>query len=103
MRFFCLTFQLAVALALCVVGRAQSVAPRFYSVPGADAPELAAWGSYSVGVRTLALVNPGQIDILNFDKQTGKAPLYDRALTVEVWYPATIPQGTQEQTIYQSI
>ncbi len=103
MRFSCLTIHLAMALALWVPGHAQSSSPRFFSVPGADAPELAARGSYSVGVRTLALVNHGQIDILNFDKETGKAPLYDRALTVEIWYPASIPPGMQELTIYPSV
>ncbi len=56
-----------------------------------DAPELAAYGSYSVGVRTLELVNPDQIDILKIDPAAPKPdvlPTYDRALTVEVWYPS---------------
>jgi predicted dienelactone hydrolase len=73
----------------------------FYSVPPVDAPELAPRGQYSVGVRTVELHNAGQVDILNFDKATGKAPLYDRPLTVEVWYPATIPAGQQELTTYE--
>jgi dienelactone hydrolase len=67
-----------------------------------DAPELAARGKYKVGVRTLQLVNPGQPDILHFDKATGKAPLYDRPLTVEVWYPAIIPAGQTEEATYES-
>ena len=73
----------------------------FFSVPPADAPELAHRGGYGVGVRTIDLTNPGQPDILNFDKQTGKAPLYDRPLKIEVWYPATIPSGTVERTDYE--
>jgi predicted dienelactone hydrolase len=80
--------------------RAQS-AETFFSVPPVDAPELAPRGPYGVGVRTLTLRNPGQPDILNFDKATGKAPLYDRPLTVEVWYPAVIPKGTEERTVYE--
>ena len=71
----------------------------FFSVPPADAPELAPRGAYQVGVRTLEIKHPGQVDILNFDKATGKAPLYDRPLTVEVWYPAVIPVGQQERTV----
>ena len=55
-------------------------AQTYYSVPPADAPELAARGRFSVGVRTLELVHPGQPDILHFDRATGKAPLYDRPL-----------------------
>jgi hypothetical protein len=51
-----------------------------------DAPELAAPGPNAVGVRTLNLVNKGQIDIVNV--KDGKKPMYDRPLTVEVWYPS---------------
>jgi predicted dienelactone hydrolase len=52
-----------------------------------DAPDLAAHGPLAIGVRTLDLVNPGQIDIVNIED--GKpSPTYDRPLTVEVWYPA---------------
>jgi predicted dienelactone hydrolase len=74
----------------------------YYSVPGVDAPELAKRGKYAVGVRTLEIVNPGQVDILHFDKATGKAPLYDRPLPLEVWYPATIPPGKEQRTTYES-
>jgi predicted dienelactone hydrolase len=96
---------LTACLALLIVGAigwAQSpISPDvFFSVPPADAPELAPRGAYQVGVRTLEIKHPGQIDILNFDKATGKAPLYDRPLTIEVWYPAVIPAGQQERTIY---
>ncbi|MEP7229172.1 MAG: alpha/beta fold hydrolase [Ginsengibacter sp.] len=54
-----------------------------------DAPELALRGGYNVGVRTLTLVHKGQIDILN--SKNGVDLLYDRPLTVEVWYPAVTP------------
>ena len=52
-----------------------------------DAPELAAYGRLSIGVRTLRFVNPGQLDIVKA-KAGEPMPTYDRALTVEVWYPA---------------
>lgn len=77
-------------------------AQTYYSVPPADAPELAARGAYAVGVRTLNLVHRGQPDILHFDKVSGKAPLYDRPLPVEVWYPAMLPGGAREDTEYES-
>jgi len=80
---------------------AQSSPDVFFSVPPADAPELAARGTYAVGVRTVEVKNPGQVDILNFDKSTGKAPLYDRPLTLEIWYPALIPDGKPERTVYE--
>jgi predicted dienelactone hydrolase len=56
---------------------------------GVDAPELAHLGKYAVGVRTLHLVQKAQADVLAFDAAKGAAPLVDRALTVELWYPAT--------------
>jgi len=73
----------------------------FFSVPPVDAPELAPRGEYAVGVRTVEVKNPGQIDILNFNKASGKAPVYDRPLTLEIWYPAMIPDGKQERTVYE--
>jgi predicted dienelactone hydrolase len=77
-------------------------AQEYYSVPGVDAPELARRGRYAVGVRTLQIVHAAQVDILHFDKASGKAPIYDRPLTLEVWYPATIPPGKEERTTYES-
>jgi len=69
--------------------------------PLPDAPELAARGPHKVGVRTLKLVNPGQLDILR--AKDGKAPTYDRSLTVEVWYPAQLPAGQVELTQYEQV
>ncbi|WP_447957287.1 alpha/beta hydrolase family protein [Vreelandella sp. EE7] len=57
-----------------------------------DAPELAAYGEYPVGVRELALVHEDQIDIANVAEDatsTDEMPRYDRSLPVEVWYPAS--------------
>jgi predicted dienelactone hydrolase len=54
-----------------------------------DAPELAAYGQYSIGVKTLKIVNPQQLDILQTDPtKPTKLTRYDRPLTLEVWYPA---------------
>jgi len=69
-----------------------------YGDPLPDAPELAQRGNYNVGVRTLTLVNKEQVDILN--SKNGVAPLYDRPLTVEIWYPAIIPVGKTALTTY---
>ncbi len=51
-----------------------------------DAPELAKFGKLSIGVKTLKLINPKQLDILKA-KAGEPTPSYDRPLTVEVWYP----------------
>ncbi len=91
--------RLALFLAVCAVAGGQT---GYFSVPPVDAPELAARGPEHVGVRTLDIVHTGQVDILGFDKQSGKAPLYDRPLKIEIWYPASIPSGTEEKTVYHS-
>lgn len=58
-----------------------------------DAPELAAYGSYKVGVRPVQVFNPDQVDIVNIDPEADlpdPLPTYDRPLTLEVWYPASL-------------
>ena len=74
-----------------------------------DAPDLAQYGEYAVGVQTLTVTNPKQIDILAITDDT--VPVYDRPLTLEVWYPAqataeastsytvTLRDGTQTATL----
>lgn len=61
-----------------------------------DAPELAAYGDHKIGVTTMTFTNPYQIDVVNTGAE-GDVARYDRALTVEIWYPAsadTTPGGT---------
>ena len=58
-----------------------------------DAPELSARGEYKVGVQTVNLVNPNQVDILN--SKEGKDPTYDRPITIEVWYPASVKKDAK--------
>lgn len=65
---------------------------------GVDAPELARLGPYAVGVRALKLSDPAQPDVLAFDVAKG-APLRDRELGVELWYPAK-PRPGAEREIY---
>jgi predicted dienelactone hydrolase len=96
-----LRFALLTLLCCCCC-LAQPGVGDYASVPPIDAPELAHRGPHSVGVRTLEVVNPGQVNILEFNKETGEAPLYDRPLTLEVWYPAVIPDGQREHTVYKS-
>src|SRR5450631_20482 len=66
---------------------------------GVDAPELAHLGNYPVGVKALHLVQHAQIDVLAFDAAKGAAPLADRALTVDLWYPAR-PQPSSARVVY---
>ena len=57
------------------------------SHPGVDAPQLAALGAFSVGVRTLTLVQHNQADILDINPKTGKKRIDEaRASGVPVVY-----------------
>src|ERR1700722_12998220 len=60
---------------------------------GVDAPQLAPLGQYAVGIKTLHLVQHGQFDVLAPDAAKGSAARPDRALTVELWYPARPAAG----------
>jgi len=59
-----------------------------------SAPELAAFGAHHIGVRTLRVVDDNRPDILN-TKPDGPTARYDRALTLEIWYPANLAAGQQ--------
>ncbi|WP_416237465.1 alpha/beta hydrolase family protein [Sulfitobacter sp. F26169L] len=85
-----------VPVALMAAGAAQAN-PIDTQLP--NAPQLAAYGDFPVGVRQLELVNPDQIDILAIDPAADKPtelPRSDRPLTVEMWYPAA--QGATGST-----
>jgi predicted dienelactone hydrolase len=64
---------------------------------GVDAPELARLGESAVGVRTVALVQRNQEEVLAYDQATGSFPKGNRALTVDLWYPALAAQGVQRE------
>jgi predicted dienelactone hydrolase len=69
-----------------------------------DAPELARYGPFVVGVQTLDVTIPDSIDVLKIDG--APVPRYDRPLTLEVWYPAaqgTVPGGTYRAIIRDGV
>ena len=61
-----------------------------------DAPALASYGPYAIGVRTETVTLPDSIDVLEIDGDD--VPRYDRPLTLEIWYPAAI--GTEAGGTY---
>jgi predicted dienelactone hydrolase len=85
------------AMVACCIGPVVAAEPP--SRYGVDAPELAHLGSYAVGVKTLHFVQHGQTDVLAFDAAKGSAPLVDRALSVELWYPAR-PMPAAPRVVY---
>jgi predicted dienelactone hydrolase len=66
-----------------------------------DAPKLAARGNFKVGVKTIQVVNPNQIDILSSNEE--KTILYDRPLTLEIWYPSILGVDQKEEVIYNQV
>ncbi len=64
-----------------------------------DAPDLASRGSYGVGRRTLEITDSERLDILSYSEDTPE-PRYNRTLTLEIWYPAEIPENRNERTKY---
>ena len=68
---------------------------------GPDAPELADFGEFDIGVRTVEITIPNSIDVLNTPRG-GESVLYDRTLTLEIWYPANL-RGQESGTIYKAV
>ncbi|MCC6991775.1 MAG: hypothetical protein IT181_22425, partial [Acidobacteria bacterium] len=83
-RFALLVHAVACLLAVAPVGARQD--NRIDRVSPV-APELASFGEFAIGVRTLQVVDKNRPDILN-TKDAGPTARYDRPLTLEVWYPA---------------
>ena len=65
-----------------------------------DAPELSPYGAHPVGVRTMTFTDPDRADIVNAPAE-GEVPRADRAITVEVWYPAA--DGTGSVGTYEAL
>ncbi len=65
----------------------------------AGTPLFAPRGKYAIGVRTIEIVNHGQVD-LKAVTENDPRPCYDRKLTVEVWYPAEVEEGTRQLSFY---
>jgi predicted dienelactone hydrolase len=66
------------------------------------APELASYGTYDIGVRTLQVTDRDRPDILN-TRQGEATTRYDRTLTLEIWYPATLAAGQKPGGEYRAI
>ena len=66
-----------------------------------DAPELARFGELAVGVRTVAVTDAERPDVLNM-RNGEDTPLYERSLTLEIWYPAQLSAGQTPGTQYQA-
>ena len=92
---------LMVVVAAAVAGSALAQQNRIDMV-APMAPELASYGKYDIGVRTLQLTDRNRPDILN-TKQGATTARYDRTLTLEIWYPAKLAAGQKPGGEYHVI
>jgi predicted dienelactone hydrolase len=67
-----------------------------------SAPELAAFGAHDIGVRTLTATDKNRPDVLN-TKEGASTARYDRTLTLEAWYPASLSNGQKPGGEYRVI
>ena len=65
----------------------------------AGTPLFAPRGERAIGVRTIEIVNHNQVDLKKVSENNTR-PLYDRKLTVEVWYPAAVEEGIRQLSFY---
>ena len=91
---------LAVAL-IALAGSALAQSNRIDTVTP-SAPELAPYGKYAIGVRTIQATDKNRPDILA-TKEGGPTARYDRTLTLEVWYPAALAAGQKPGGDYRAI
>src|SRR5262245_40152028 len=92
-----LAFLFAVLAAAVVAAQHNRI-----DIVGPTAPELAAYGSHDIGVRTIQVTDTNRPDILNI-KPGGPIVRYDRTLTLEVWYPATLAAGQKPGGAYRTV
>jgi predicted dienelactone hydrolase len=91
---------LAVAL-IALAGTALAQSNRIDTVTP-SAPELAPYGKYTIGVRTIQATDKNRPDILA-TKEGGPTVRYDRTLTLEIWYPAALAAGQKAGGDYHAI
>ena len=95
-RALVLTLVLTAAAggALAQTNRIDTVTP--------SAPELASYGKYAIGVRTIQATDRNRPDILA-TTEGGPTARYARTLTIEVWYPALLAAGQKPGGDYRAI
>jgi predicted dienelactone hydrolase len=67
-----------------------------------DAPELAKFGAHTIGVRTLEIVDANRVDVVNTVSGSDNV-IYDRNLTIEIWYPADPKSNPTKDDQYHAI
>ncbi|MEE2879039.1 MAG: dienelactone hydrolase family protein, partial [Pseudomonadota bacterium] len=71
-----------------------------FSKPSMDAPQLAYWGDFPVGVRQLEFVDANRPDYLDIDPETGAPVNKDRLIDALIWYPAIEDDQRASDAVY---
>lgn len=88
-------FVVANLVFVTVTGHANAAEQLFTEQP-TMMPELAKNGEYQVGVQTIEVINPDQLDLTDFTSKK------DRTIKLEVWYPANVNSDSQPTT-YENV
>ncbi len=87
---------LALSLALMLLTPTPSYsAEQLFTDQPSVTPKLAQSGPYNVGVRTVSIVNPNQLNTSDFSS------IGDRKLTLELWYPSSKSLSKKKPAVYQ--
>lgn len=92
---------LIVTLLMTVISTALHAQTNRIDLIRPDAPELARFGEFNIGVRTVEVTDSDRPDVLNM-RRDEETPLYDRNLTLEIWYPAQLAAGQSPGGQYQA-
>lgn len=75
-------FTIALISMVAAMSFSANSAQRLFTEQPSMMPELAKDGSYQVGVKTIEVINPDQLNLTDFTSKQ------DRKLKLEIWYPA---------------
>lgn len=90
------------ALLVVVAGGGVSGQSNRIDVIAPAAPELAPYGRYALGVRTVTVTDTNRPDVLE-TRAGGPIARYDRTLTLEVWYPTDGAPASSSRGEYHTI
>ncbi len=85
-------WRILVMLCIALVAKAATAQTNRIDTVSPMGPELASYGRYAIGVRTLSATDRNRIDILH-TREGGPTVRADRTFTLEVWYPASLAPG----------
>jgi hypothetical protein len=91
-----------VVAGVSVLGAGQPAGANRIDTIAPMAPELAPYGSQASGVRTIVVTDRHRPDIRN-TKPGAPTVFADRRLTLEVWYPASLPASVAQHGTYRAL